>query len=113
MVLADGVPFAFDHAWCVNAASEHVIQSALPGRVGLACLGIALTDDYRRGEQARRGVDAVTPAAASISPTNTDALRGGLPSHARLSVGTPASSTLGQVSPIDHEKATASLKSAA
>ncbi|MEV4172445.1 hypothetical protein [Nonomuraea sp. NPDC049709] len=54
MVLADGVPFAFGHAWWVSAASDHVIDSTLPAGAGLAYLGIVLTEDYRpAGDYAR------------------------------------------------------------
>ncbi|MFB4273452.1 hypothetical protein [Nonomuraea sp. GTA35] len=82
MVVADGVPFAFDHAWCVSAASDRVIDSILPDGAGLAYLGIALTDDYRREQQALRGVDAVITDGGINLADNADSLRGGLPGHA-------------------------------
>uniref|UniRef100_UPI003F49A9D7 hypothetical protein n=1 Tax=Nonomuraea sp. CA-252377 TaxID=3240003 RepID=UPI003F49A9D7 len=93
MVLADGVPFAFDHAWCVRAASDRVIESTLPDGAGLAYLGITLTDDYRHEQQALRGVDAVITGGGINLADNADALRGGLPSHAWLPVGRPLPST--------------------
>lgn len=87
MVLADGLPFAFDHAWCVSAASDHVIDSTLPDGAGLAYLGIVLTDDYRREQQALRGVDAVITGGGINLADNADALREGLPDYAWLPVG--------------------------
>ncbi|MGP4105245.1 hypothetical protein [Nonomuraea sp. KM90] len=93
MVLADGVPFAFDHAWCVRAASDHVIESTLPDGPAWPTSAIALTDDYRREQQALRGVNAVITGGGINLADNADALRGGLPSHAWLPVGRPLPST--------------------
>ncbi|MGP4104843.1 hypothetical protein [Nonomuraea sp. KM90] len=93
MVLADGVPFAVGNAWCVSAASDRVIDSTLPDGAGLAYLGIALTDDYRRSQQALRGVDAVITGGGINLADNADALRGGLPSLAWLHVGRPLPAT--------------------
>jgi hypothetical protein len=82
MVMAEGVPFAFDHAWCIIAASDRVIESTLPDGMGLAYLGIALTDHYRRAQQSRRGLDAVITGGGINLADNADALRGGLPDDA-------------------------------
>ncbi|GAA1613643.1 hypothetical protein GCM10009733_007200 [Nonomuraea maheshkhaliensis] len=89
MVLADGVPFAFDHAWCVSAESDHVIDSTLPDGAGLAYLGIALTDDYRREQQALRGLDAVITGGGINLADNADALREGPSGHAWRPIGRP------------------------
>ncbi|MFD0480386.1 hypothetical protein ACFQ0B_78890 [Nonomuraea thailandensis] len=93
MVVADGVPFAFDHAWCVSAASDRVIESTLPDGAGLVYLGIALTDGYRREQQALRGVDAVITGGGINLADNVDALRVGLPGHAWRPIGRPLPST--------------------
>ncbi|MGP3937285.1 hypothetical protein [Nonomuraea sp. KM88] len=50
MVITEDLPFAFDHAWCSTAASDHVIDPTLPDGIGLGYLGIALTDGYRRAQ---------------------------------------------------------------
>jgi hypothetical protein len=36
IVAADGVPFAFDHAWCVSAASDRVVEPTLPDGMSLS-----------------------------------------------------------------------------
>ncbi|MFI6928552.1 hypothetical protein ACIBIZ_52130 [Nonomuraea spiralis] len=99
MVVAQRVPVAFDHAWCVRAeAEDQVIDPTLPDGMGVAYLGVALTDGYRCAQQARRGVDAVITGGGINLADNTEVLRDGLPGDAWGSVGRPlpASVPLGE-----------------
>ncbi|YCK38259.1 hypothetical protein ACNF49_30675 [Actinomadura sp. ATCC 39365] len=90
MVVAQRVPVAFDHAWCVRAeADDQVIDPTLPDGMGVAYLGVALTDGYRCAQQARRGVDAVITGVGINLADNTEVLRDGLPGDAWVSVGRP------------------------
>ncbi|MEV4582813.1 hypothetical protein AB0K16_57335 [Nonomuraea jabiensis] len=52
--------------------------------MGLAYLGIALADHYRRAQQSRGGLDAAITASGINLADNADALRDGLPDDAWL-----------------------------
>ncbi|MBB2749210.1 UNVERIFIED_ORG: hypothetical protein FHR35_009123 [Microbispora rosea subsp. rosea] len=89
MALTPHEPLGFDHAWCIAEADGRVVDPTLPDGYVLAYVGVPLTPEYRRAQQAMRGCDAILTSGRTTWTDNATALREGLPVDAMPVAGRP------------------------
>lgn len=79
---------ATEYAWCATQPGRAIDPSISDGRV-LAYLGVALTANYRREQQATRGTSVAFTTETMLADDNHAALSGGIPAHAFYSFPHP------------------------